>query len=151
MRCDGLLLAALLPWSAAVACSDEDQEPASSTTENAAGGGATGGAVGAGGEGSIGCKGEPFTCPTGQTCWYVDYEKQVFECRPAGAGRKGSDCEQSPEPTCGDALICIGVSADASACVPFCDPAHPCVEPEACVETTGADGTVLFHVCAPGA
>jgi hypothetical protein len=100
------------------------------------------------------CNVDPFTCPTGQTCWATNTMGD-FACLNSGPGALGAPCENTVgAPTCKDGLLCVQTSAAEGSCLAYCDPTspeHACAGGAAC-ETVELIGTSdLGHVCVPAA
>ncbi len=111
--------------------------------------------TGAGGAGQGGgvsdCIADPFSCPSGQTCW-IDTDQTHFHCLNSGAGVAGDTCKNFVgQPSCEDGLTCLQLQgAESGVCTPFCDPtdtAHGCSDGESCILVTLGDAE--YHACQP--
>lgn len=108
--------------------------------------GATGGAGGAGTK-QTGCAKDPFACPAGKVCGFIDVQGTTLECLDAGQGKVGEDCQNIVnKPACGDGLICLQLQGQpGGSCTAFCDDAHPCASGTCSGIQTPAGQ--LLHAC----
>lgn len=95
--------------------------------DGAGGNGATGGG-GGGGTKQTGCAKDPFACPAGKVCGFIDVQGTTLECLDSGQGKEGDACQNIVDkPACADGLICLQLQGEAGgSCVAFCNDAHPC-------------------------
>jgi hypothetical protein len=93
---------------------------------------------GAGGAAPLGpeCGSDPWSCPSGQTCWVAT--DTTWRCQTAGAGTQGTACKAViGEPACGEGLLCIGADPTKGTCEPACstkDKSHGCAAGSACAD-----------------
>lgn len=100
------------------------------------------------------CNSNPWSCPSGQTCWPTNSTGN-FECLNSKQGvQKGAACQNYPgSPTCGDGMFCFQQTTTGGTCTTYCDssnPAHGCAAGETCTPiTVGATTTPQAYVCLP--
>jgi hypothetical protein len=94
------------------------------------------------------CNVDPFSCPTGQTCWALDVS--TFKCMNSGAGKAGDGCSALfGQPECGDGLACfMSATTSQGVCTPFCEPSHPCANGATCRAAYFAPGGAQIPICA---
>jgi hypothetical protein len=97
------------------------------------------------------CNEDPWSCPSGQTCWVN--ASSAFACLNSGAGKKGDTCTSvAGAPACGDGLACLQtVAAAPGKCLAYCDTTKPeraCGTGENCVAAAFNGNTAaLVHLC----
>lgn len=106
------------------------------------------------GGGAAQCNSNPWSCPSGQTCWITDATGAAFACLNSKQGaKKGDACVNSPgSATCGDLMACFQQSVSGGICVTYCDNTKTdrgCAAGEQCVPVSYDHHTTAFSACIP--
>jgi hypothetical protein len=98
------------------------------------------------------CNTDPWSCPSGQTCW-PDMQGD-FMCLNSGPGAAGDSCQLVlNQPTCSDGLLCFMLAGQTQGvCTQYCDPTNPehaCPDSAPCRNLILQSSEATFQACEP--